>query len=217
MKLPFEEPAAAGQQTEPRRRVYKVSELSREIRNLLERAFGEIWVEGEISNFRPQNSGHYYFTLKDKEAQLRCVCFRSQNRFLKFIPQDGMSVLARGRVSVYEPRGEYQMVVESLEPLGVGSLQLAFEQLKEKLQKEGLFDPAHKKKLPLLPRKVGIVTSPTGAAIRDMLRVLQRRNRNVHVLIFPVKVQGEGAATEIATAIRYLNRMSDLDVLIVGR
>jgi exodeoxyribonuclease VII large subunit len=199
------------------RKVYSVSELSLELKDLLERKFPDVWVTGEVSNFRAATSGHYYFTLKDATAQLRAVCFRNQARYLKFKPQDGISVIARGHLSVYEARGEYQLYVEYLEPAGVGALQLAFEQLKKRLAAEGLFDPARKKPLPLLPRTVGIVTSPSGAAIRDILRVLRRRFRNMNALLYPVKVQGEGAAQEIVEGIEYFNRHAVAEVMIVGR
>jgi exodeoxyribonuclease VII large subunit len=158
-----------------------------------------------------------YFSLKDQRAQIKAACFRNNNAYLKFLPADGMEVLARGRLSVYEPRGDYQLIVEHMEPMGLGSLQMAFDQLKEKLRKEGMFDESHKVSLPLLPRKVGIVTSPTGAAIRDMLRILKRRNASLDVLIYPAKVQGAGAAEEIAAGIRFLNCRSDIDVIIIGR
>ncbi len=188
------------------RKIYTVTELNLEIKGLLEKRFPDIWVAGEVSNFRPAGSGHIYFTLKDATAQLRAVCFRNQARYLKFKPQDGISVIARGKLGVYEARGEYQLYVEYLEPAGVGALQLAFEQLKAKLAAEGLFDPARKKPLPVLPRTVGVVTSPTGAVIRDILRVLRRRFRNMNVLIYPARVQGEGAAEEIAEGIHAFNR-----------
>jgi exodeoxyribonuclease VII large subunit len=199
------------------RKVYSVSELSLELKNLLEKQFPDVWVTGEVSNFREATSGHLYFTLKDAGAQIRAVCFRNQARYLKFKPQDGISVIARGHLSVYEARGEYQLYVEYLEPAGVGALQLAFEQLKQKLAAEGLFDSARKKPLPVLPRAVGIVTSPTGAVIRDILRILQRRFRNVNVMLYPVKVQGEGAAKEIVEGIDYFNRHPIVDVMIVAR
>lgn len=199
------------------RKIYTVSEINREIKTLLEAKFHNVWIKGEISNFRMPPSGHYYFTLKDESAQLKAVCFRLNNAQLKFKLEDGLEVLARGRLTAYEPRGDYQIVVEQMEPVGLGSLQLAFEQLKEKLRKEGLFDPARKRPLPLLPRKIGIVTSPTGAAIRDILRILKRRNKSLHVLIAPTKVQGDGAAAEVSAAIRYMNTLADIDVLIVGR
>ena len=178
---------------------------------------GILWIQGEISNFKRHTSGHLYFSLKDSRAQLKAAFFRNNNMYLKFRPEDGMEVIVRGRLSVYEPRGDYQVIVEYMEPVGLGSLQLAFDQLKEKLRKEGLFDDAHKIPLPLLPRKVGIVTSPTGAAIRDMLRILERRNASLDVLLYPVKVQGQGAAEEIAEGIRCLNRRDDIDVIIIGR
>ncbi len=198
------------------RKIYTVGEITSEIKQSLDR-FGIVWIQGEISNCKHHSSGHLYFSLKDARAQLKAACFRNNNRYLKFRPEDGMEVLVRGRLSVYEPRGDYQVIVEYMEPVGVGSLQLAFEQLKEKLRKEGLFDEAHKKPLPLLPRKIGIVTSPTGAAIRDMLRILKRRNASLNVLIYPARVQGAGAAEEITAGIRYLNGRDDIDVVIIGR
>ncbi|MHB8652978.1 MAG: exodeoxyribonuclease VII large subunit [Terriglobia bacterium] len=199
------------------RKILSVSELTQQVKGLFEKNFAEVWVQGEVSNFRPAGSGHLYFTLKDATAQLRAVCFRNQARYLKFKPQDGISVIARGRLSVYEARGEYQLYVELLEPAGLGALQLAFEQLKAKLAAEGLFDAARKKPLPVLPCTIGVVTSPTGAVIRDILRVLRRRFRNMNVLLYPVKVQGEGAAKEISEGIQYLNRHSLADVMIVAR
>jgi exodeoxyribonuclease VII large subunit len=201
----------------PQRKVYTVSELSQEIRALFEEEFPDIWIKGEISNYRPAASGHLYFTLKDAGAQLRAVCFRGQARYLKFKPADGLSVIARGQLSVYEARGEYQLIVELLEPAGLGALQLAFEQLKARLAAEGLFDAARKKPLPMLPRTVGIVTSPTGAVIRDILRVLRRRFRNINALVYPVRVQGEGAGAEVVEGIRCLSRWPGVDVLIVAR
>lgn len=201
----------------PERKIYSVSELSLELKGLLERQFPDVWVAGEVSNCRAAGSGHFYFTLKDASAQLRAVCFRNQARYLKFKPQDGISVIARGHLSVYEARGEYQLYVEFLEPAGLGALQLAFEQLKQKLAAEGLFDAARKKPPPLLPRAVGMVTSPSGAAVRDILRVLGRRFRNMNVVIYPVKVQGEGAAEEIAAGIEHFNRHPLVDVMIVAR
>lgn len=200
-----------------KRKILSVSELTQQVKGLLEKNFAEVWVQGEVSNFRPAGSGHLYFTLKDAGAQLRAVCFRNQARYLKFKPQDGISVIARGRLSVYEARGEYQLYVELLEPAGLGALQLAFEQLKAKLAAEGLFDPARKKPLPVLPHTVGVVTSPTGAVIRDILRVLKRRFRNMNLLLYPAKVQGEGAAKEVAQGIEYFNRHSPVDVIIVAR
>lgn len=200
-----------------KRKILSVTELTQQVKGLLEKNFAEVWVQGEISNYRPAGSGHLYFTLKDSGAQLRAVCFRNQARYLKFKPQDGISVIARGRLSIYEARGEYQLYVELLEPEGLGALQLAFEQLKAKLATEGLFDPARKKPLPVLPRTVGVVTSPTGAVIRDILRVLKRRFQNMNVLVYPVKVQGEGAGKEIAGGIEYFNRHKLVDVMMVAR
>ena len=199
------------------REVYTVSELTRAIKFVLEEDFPEVWVEGEISNFRVPNSGHAYFTLKDKDSQLKVVLFKLNKRLLKFEPEDGLHVIVRGRISVYEPRGEYQLIADYMEPKGIGALQLAFEQLKEKLFKEGLFDEAHKIPIPQFPQKIAIITSPTGAAIRDILRIIDRRFSNVHIIIYPVKVQGEGASVEIAQAIRELNALPEIDVMIVGR
>jgi exodeoxyribonuclease VII large subunit len=194
-----------------------VSELTGRIKQTLESQFAEVWVEGEISNFKRHSSGHWYFTLKDAGAQVRCASFRNSNRYVRFEPHDGLAVRVRGRVSLYEPRGEYQILVASMEPVGVGALQLAFEQLKARLAAEHLFDLERKRPLPLLPRCVGIVTSPTGAAIRDMLRVLRRRNMSVRVLVAPVRVQGDGAAREIARAIEMLSSSGLVDVIIAGR
>ena len=201
----------------PKRRVWKVSELTGQISALLERAFTDVWVEGEVSNCRPAPSGHLYFTLKDSEAQIRCVCFRDQLRGIKFRPEDGLHITVRGSVAVYEVRGEYQIYVTHIEPVGLGALQLAFEQLKKKLQGEGLFDEARKRQLPVLPRCIGIVTSPTGAAVRDILRVLKRRFSSAHVQVYPVKVQGDGAAREIAMALRYFSETRFAEVVIVAR
>ncbi len=201
----------------PERKIYSVAEVSAALRGLLEQKFPDVWVTGEISNLRSAGSGHIYFTLRDATAQLRAVCFRNQARYLKLKPQDGISVIARGRLSVYEARGEYQLLVEYLEPAGLGALQLAFERLKQKLGAEGLFDAARKRPLPLLPRAVGVVTSPDGAALRDILRVLRRRFRNMDVWIYPARVQGEGATEEIAQGIVYFSRHRPVDVVIVGR
>jgi exodeoxyribonuclease VII large subunit len=201
----------------PERHVWKVSELTDRISEILEAAFREVWVEGEVSNYHAAQSGHLYFTLKDTRSQIRCVCFRDQVRGLKFRPEDGLHVTVRGSLGVYEPRGEYQIYVSHVEPVGLGALQLAFEQLKKRLAEEGLFDEACKKSLPVLPQRIGVVTSPTGAAIRDILRVLKRRFPNLHVLLFPVKVQGEDAAREIVAALEYFNRAKAVDVLIVAR
>lgn len=201
----------------PERKLYTVAELSFAVKNLLEANFPDVWVTGEVSNFRAAGSGHYYFTLKDGSAQLRAVCFRNQARYLKFKPQDGLAIIARGHLSVYEARGEYQLCVEYLEPAGVGALQLAFEQLRKRLAAEGLFDQARKKPLPMLPRAIGIVTSPSGAAIRDILRVLKRRFPNMSVFLYPAAVQGVTAAGEIVEGIEYFNQHALVDVVIVGR
>ncbi len=201
----------------PQRQIFSVSELTEVLRMLLEDTFGQVWVSGEISNARLAPSGHYYFVLKDRDAQLRCVCFRQEARYLKVKPRDGLSVTARGRISVYGARGEYQMYVETLEPQGYGALQLAFEQLKKKLAGEGLFDEARKRPLPLLPRTIGIVTSPGGAAIADMLRILERRFAGLRVLIYPVLVQGEEAPRQIARALDYFSTSGVADVVIAGR
>ncbi len=197
--------------------ILSVSALTRLIKQQLESRFADVWVEGEISNLRIPSSGHLYLTLKDENAQVRAVIFRASGRSSNFIPKEGQQVLCRGRVTVYEPRGEYQIVVDTIEPRGLGALQAAFEQLKERLQKEGLFDPSRKKPLPILPQRIGIVTSPTGAAIRDMLKVLGGRRAHLEILINPVPVQGEGAASAIASAIDELNALGRLDLLIVGR
>ncbi|MBI4247663.1 MAG: exodeoxyribonuclease VII large subunit [Candidatus Rokubacteria bacterium] len=199
------------------RKVLTVSELSEQLRAVVEERFPAVWVEGEISNFKVYASGHAYFTLKDEGAQLRGVLFRNRARRLRFEPGDGQHVLAFGSLEVYAPRGEYQLVVELLEPRGLGALQLAFEQLKARLDAEGLFDPARKRPLPPFPRKIGIVTSPSGAAIRDMLRVIGRRFAGLHIVLAPCRVQGDGAAGEIAQGIADLNALGDVDVIIVGR
>ncbi len=199
------------------RKIYSISEIVGEIRSELESSRRDISLQGEISNLRRPSSGHLYFTLKDNQAQIAAVCFRLRSRYLRFSPEDGMDVVARGSITVYPPRGQLQFMVESMEPLGTGALQLAFEQLKARLQKEGLFQLARKKKLPTIPFRVGVVTSPTGAALRDILRVLERRNDRTAILVFPVRVQGEGASGEIAEGIRYLNDRTDVDLIIVAR
>ena len=202
---------------EQARAVHTVSEITRNIKKILENAYPAVWVEGEVSNLSCPSSGHVYFTLKDKSAELKAVLFRSQAQRVKFEMQDGLGLLCFGKISVYETRGQYQLYVEELEPKGFGALQLAFEQLKKKLAKEGLFDETHKISLPYLPARVGVVTSPTGAAIRDILNVLKRRYTNIEVIISPVRVQGEGAAEEIKEAIKLFNEFKEVDVLIVGR
>ena len=199
------------------KRILTVSQLTSLIRDILEENFQHVWVEGEVSNLAMPSSGHFYFTLKDGGAQVRCVMFRASARALKFKIQNGMGLILRGRLGVYDQRGEYQLIVEYAEPKGIGALQLAFIQLKERLAKEGLFDESRKKALPMLPNCIGIVTSATGAAIHDMLKVLKRRYVNLEVLICPVRVQGEGASAEIAAAIRDLNSYRKVDVIIVGR
>jgi exodeoxyribonuclease VII large subunit len=194
-----------------------VSDVTRLIRESLENQFRDIWIQGEVSNLRAPTSGHLYLTIKDEQSQLRAVFFRSGVARLRFALQEGMAIIARGRISVYEPRGEYQLVIDSLEPQGVGAFQLAFDQLKERLAREGLFEDSRKRPLPAFPKTVGIVTSSTGAAIRDILAVLYRRCPLVHVLIAPVPVQGDGAAERIAAAITALSAVSEVEVLIVGR
>ena len=204
-------------ETNEQSKVYTVSQITQDIRAILESAFDRVWVEGEISNLRVASSQHAYFILKDERAQIRCVLFKGQRMGLKYKPEDGDHVLALGRVAVYDARGEYQVIVESLEPRGLGALQKAFEQLKKKLSEEGLFEETRKRELPKVPWKIGVVTSPTGAAIRDILNVIHRRNPKVSVLLYPAKVQGEGAAAEIVQGIEEMNRRDDIDVLIVGR
>lgn len=227
--LPFEEPeepgaegalgaeGAPGAARTPVRHVLTVSELTGALRELLETTFPEVWVEGELSNAKVWTTGHLYFTLKDGSAQIKGVMFRSALRYLKFKPEDGLHVVVRGRISVYDPKGEYQIVAEHLEPKGFGPLQLAFEQLKKKLAAEGLFEAARKRPLPALPRRIGIVTSIDGAALRDIIRVLRRRYPNANVVIAPCRVQGENAAGEIVRALRQINRIAGVDVLIVAR
>ncbi|MFL6211875.1 MAG: exodeoxyribonuclease VII large subunit [Pyrinomonadaceae bacterium] len=213
---------------ETERRPLSVSELTSQVRGALENRFASVWVEGEISNFKAHTSGHWYFTIKDEGAQLRATCFRGINRAIRFRPADGLQVRVRGRLTVYEPRGDYELIVEGLDPVGAGALRVAFEQLRERLAAEGLFDGMLKRPLPLLPRRVGIVTSLTGAALRDILHVLTRRTRTVNVLVAPTRVQGTGAAREIARAIALLNahhraavangRIDEtIDAIIIGR
>jgi exodeoxyribonuclease VII large subunit len=209
--LSFEAPVSAA------RHIWKVGELVGEVRTHVEHEYGDLWVEGEISNLRSAPSGHIYFTLKDGEAQLPAVLFRRQASLLRFRPADGLHIVLRGKVSVYEQRGQMQLVAEFLEPVGAGSLQLAFEQLKAKLQARGLFDPEHKKTLPAFPRCVGIVTSPAGAVIRDFLNVAGRRHSALHVLLWPALVQGESAAAEVAAGITYFNRTREVDVIVIAR
>ncbi|MDO8526289.1 MAG: exodeoxyribonuclease VII large subunit [Deltaproteobacteria bacterium] len=198
-------------------KIFSVSELNREVRSLMEGKFAEVWVAGEISNFKAHPNGHFYFDLKDDKAVLRAVMFRGANGNLAFKMENGMEIISHGRLSVYEARGQYQIIIDYCEPKGVGALQLAFEQLKKRLHAEGLFEAKYKKQIPFLPRKIGVVTAPTGAAIQDILNILHRRFPSVHVLLVPVRVQGSGSAEEIAEAIAALNRQSDIDVMIVGR
>jgi len=197
--------------------IYTVSGLTREIRDRLETHFSLVWISGEVSNLRQPLSGHYYFTLKDAGAQLRAVLFKGNHQHLRFKPQEGSQFLCRGRLTVYEPRGEYQLVVDYLEPLGLGALAQAFEALKTRLQAEGLFDPALKKPLPFLPRKIALVTSPTGAAVRDFLRLARQRCPRMEILIYPVKVQGAEAAGEIAQALNDLSAYPGVEVIILAR
>jgi exodeoxyribonuclease VII large subunit len=199
------------------RRVLTVTELTGEIRSTLEDAFVDVWVQGEISNYRLWNTGHAYFTLKDAGAQVKAVIFRSAVRLLRFKPQDGLHVVVRGRVSVYDPKGEYQLVCEHVEPRGLGALQLAFDQVRARLAAEGLFDEQRKRPLPALPRKIGVVTSLDGAAVRDIITVLRRRYANAHVVVRPTRVQGDGAALEIARGIAAVGAVEGVDVVIVGR
>jgi exodeoxyribonuclease VII large subunit len=201
----------------PERRVWSVSELTTRIKTLLEKNFLDIWVEGEISNCREAQSGHIYCTLKDDGAQVRCVFYRNQLRTMKFRPEDGLHVTVRGSLGVYEARGEYQIYVEHIEPVGLGALQLAFDQLKKRLEAQGLFAAESKKPLPLLPSRIGLITSPSGAAVRDIVRILRRRFRNVHLMLYPVRVQGEGASLEIVRAMQFFNRRMMVDVLILAR
>jgi exodeoxyribonuclease VII large subunit len=199
------------------RHIWTVGELVGEVRLHIEREYSDLWVEGEISNLRPAPSGHVYFTLKDGEAQLPAVLFRRQASLLRFKPEDGLHVLLRGKISVYEQRGQMQIVAEFLEPVGAGSLQIAFEQLKARLEARGLFDAARKKPLPAFPRCVGIVTSPTGAVIRDFLNVVRRRHAGLHVLLYPALVQGEAAVAEVAAGIAYFNRTREADLIVLAR
>jgi exodeoxyribonuclease VII large subunit len=199
------------------RRVWRVADLVGAVRTTVERSYTDVWVEGEISNFRLADSGHMYFALKDGDALLRVVMFRMQARLLRFKPDNGMQIIARGRVTIYDQRGELQLSAEFLEPVGAGALQLAFEQLKNKLAQEGLFDRSRKKAIPQLPRRIGIVTSARGAALHDILNVLARRHESVGILIYPAQVQGEAAPSEVAGGIRYFNRSKSVDVIIVAR
>src|SRR5580698_10211318 len=207
----FEEPAR------PQRRIWKVSELAGELRAEVEHIFSDLWIEGEISDLRPAASGHIYFTLKDESAQFSVVLFRRQATLLRFRPEDGLHILLRGKLSLYEQRGQMQIIAEHLEPMGAGSLQLAFEQVKRQLQREGLFDSERKKPLPAFPRCAGIVTSPTGAVIRDFVNVAGRRHSALQVLLYPALVQGDSAAADVASGIAYFNRSQEVDVIVIAR
>ncbi|MCF6148899.1 MAG: exodeoxyribonuclease VII large subunit [Candidatus Kuenenia sp.] len=210
--LPFLSDAVKNQ-----KKILTVSGITSKIRNSLEQGFSHVWIIGEVSNLKKPSSGHLYMTLKDENSQIQAVVFKSVANWIKFDLKDGMEVLVFGSVTVYEPRGQYQIIIDTIEPKGFGALQQAFLKLKERLGKEGLFDPCHKKPIPLLPKKIAIVTSLTGAAIKDILNVINRRFARVEILIYPVRVQGEGAAQEIALAIEDLNTLADIDVMIVGR
>jgi len=199
------------------RRIFEVSELNAAVERLFETEFHSIWVAGEISGCRPAASGHFYFSLKDARSQIRCVLFKGSARFVRFRPQDGLAVLARGNLEVYEARGEYQLIVELLEARGAGALQLAFEQLKKKLEAEGLFEAGRKRALPRLPRRIGLVTSPAGAVVRDILHVLERRFAGLHIRLFPAQVQGEGAREQICAGLKYFSETRWADVVIVAR
>jgi len=199
------------------RRIWTVRDLVGAVRTHIEREYSDVWVEGEISNYRPADSGHLYFSLKDQATQVRVVMFRSQARLLRFRPENGMQVIARGRITIYDARGELQLSAEYLEPKGAGALQVAFEQLKARLEAEGIFDSARKKPIPTLPRRIGLVTSPRGAAVQDILNILRRRHQGANVLIYPAQVQGEAAAAEVGSGIRFFNRSEQVDVIIIAR
>src|SRR5579862_5057523 len=201
----------------PERRIYTLRELSDAIRGTLERGFTNIWISGEISGNKLVPSGHCYFTLKDTEAQIKCVCWKLTYWRLRFKPRDGVQVLVRGRVDIYEQRSEYQFVVETIEPQGHGALQLAFEDLKKKLLAEGLFDAARKRPLPLYPWRIGIVTSPQGAVIRDLIQILSRRFPGIHIRLFPARVQGPGSTEDVCRGLEYFGRGNWADVVVVAR
>lgn len=201
----------------PKRTIYSVSELTSRIKGLIEASFPFVWICGEISNFRVPGSGHYYFTLKDENAQIAAVMFRGHHRQMKFVPEDGMSIIGLGRLSVYEPRGSYQIILEYIEPAGIGALQVAFEKLKKRLADEGYFDERHKKPIPHLPAKISVVTSPSGAVVHDIITIISRRFPNIHLQVVPVKVQGIGAEADIVAALQLLNDRADADVIILAR
>jgi exodeoxyribonuclease VII large subunit len=198
-------------------KIYTVSQLTEEIQGLIEERFDFVWVEGEISNFSAPSSGHYYMVLKDEKAQIRAVMFRLQSRYLRFLPENGMKVIAQGRIGIYAPKGEYQIILDYLEPMGVGALALAFEQLKKKLASQGIFDKEIKKPLPYLPQRVAVITSPTGAAIRDFLNVIRRRFANIDITVVPVRVQGNEAASDIVKALQLVNEQLNIDVIVLTR
>lgn len=202
---------------QPQRHIWKVSELAAELRARVEGEFSDLWIEGEISDLRKAASGHIYFTIKDETAQFSAVLFRRQASLLRFRPEDGLHILLRGKLSVYEQRGQVQLIAEHLEPVGAGSLQLAFEQVKKKLQEEGLFDAERKRALPLFPKCVGVVTSPSGAVIRDIINVVTRRHAALELLVYPAIVQGETAAASVAAGIRYFNETREVDLIVVAR
>lgn len=214
-QLNFEAPAPVQAVQEPE--ILSVSDVNKAVKNTLESQYRLLWVKGELSNFKAHTSGHFYFSLKDSKAQISAVMFRGFNQGMKFKPKDGMEVIIRGKITVYEPRGNYQMFCELMEPVGAGALQLQFEQLKQKLQAEGLFDPSKKRPIPTLPRHVAVVTSPTGAAIRDILNVLNRRFKGLRITVIPTIVQGEAAAPKIVAALELAQKLTDVDVMIVGR
>ncbi|HEV7521360.1 MAG TPA: exodeoxyribonuclease VII large subunit [Candidatus Angelobacter sp.] len=215
--MPFADQLGFTFEQAPTRRIWRVADLVSAVRTTVERGYTDVWVEGEISNYRPSESGHLYFTQKDGDAQLRIVMFRSQARLLRFRPENGMQVIARGRVTIYDARGELQLSAEFLEPVGAGALQVAFEQLKARLAQEGLFDATRRKPIPPLPRRIGLVTSPRGAALQDILNILARRHENVGIQIYPAQVQGETAAAEVAAGIKHFNRAKSVDVIIIAR
>jgi len=201
----------------PERKIYTVSELTGRIKDLLEEEYPSVWIQGEVSNFRPAPSGHFYFTLKDESSQIRCVMFKNQNRFLKFRPENGLEIVAWGRLAVYSPRGEYQLILDTMEPRGIGSLMLAFEQLRDKLAAEGLFDEERKKPLPPAPKTIGLVTSRKGAAVRDMIRIASRRGPGTNIVLSSTSVQGDRAPEEIVAALERLCGVEDVDAIIIGR
>jgi exodeoxyribonuclease VII large subunit len=215
--VPMETAGSSAPTTRPERDIYSVSRLNREVRILLERGFGSLWLEAEISNLARPSSGHWYFSLKDAAAQVRCCMFRQRNMLCGFAPRDGQKVLVRARIGLYEPRGEYQLVIDHMEDAGLGALKRQFEELSARLAAEGLFAPERKRALPFLPKRIGVITSPTGAAIRDILHVLARRFAAVPVLIYPVAVQGAAAAAEIVAALRLAGQRAECDVLILAR